>query len=295
MSSTAFERRATPQNEWLNRGRLLDACEQRSPPADGRHRGGVEPSLFGVEAAVFTHIGSVSPLADSIDFLDEAAVNALIWLGLRRSARNRAKLGMALAAILLVPAMATHRTARQHWRSNRVPAPLPLTVTGFGALLVNVSCALLLAKIRHVQASLTRAASLSGRNDAIANVAIIGAGVVTAFQPSAWPDLIVGIGISSMNLDAAREVFEVARREHEDARRAFWQSQVATFARRRPRADSGGHVGAARTSCAWATHLDRQTQQNFVICQALSIVVWGSRLIGKDGNSRREMPGSHAP
>ena len=178
---------------------------------------GLNLAYFGVEFVVATHIGSVSLFADSIDFLEDAAVNALIWLGFSWRARNRAKLGMALAAILLLPAMATLWTAWQHWGSGRVPEPLPLTVTGIGALIVNVSCALLLAKVRHVKGSLTRAAFLSARNDAIANMAIIGAGVVTAFKPSAWPDLIVGIGILLMNLDAAREVFEVARREHQDA------------------------------------------------------------------------------
>jgi Co/Zn/Cd efflux system component len=38
---------------------------------------------------------------------------------------------------------------------------------------------------------------------------------VTAFLwQSAWPDLIVGLGIAAMNADAAREVWEAARDEH---------------------------------------------------------------------------------
>jgi Co/Zn/Cd efflux system component len=175
-------------------------------------------AYFGVEFSVATTIGSVSLFADSIDFLEDTAINALILLGLGWSARNRAKLGMALAIVLLIPAIATLWTAWQHWGSGQVPAPLPLTAAGMGALVVNLSCALMLAKVRHVHGSLTRAAFLSARNDAIANVAIIGAGVVTALNHSAWPDLIVGLGILLMNLDAAREVFEAAREEHRDGR-----------------------------------------------------------------------------
>ena len=64
--------------------------------------------------------------------------------------------------------------------------------------------------------SLTRAAFLSARNDAIANVAIIIAGIVTVYTLSVWPDVIVGLGIAAMNLDAAREV-GVARQEHKAA------------------------------------------------------------------------------
>lgn len=174
-------------------------------------------AYFGVEFAVAANIGSVSLFADSIDFLEDTAVNALIWLGLGWSARSRAKLGMTLAAVLLIPAVATLWTAWHHWGSGLVPAPIPLTATGMGALLVNSCCALMLAKVRHVQGSLTRAAFLSARNDALANVAIIGAGVVTALNHSPWPDLIVGVGILLMNLDAAREIFEVARGEHRNA------------------------------------------------------------------------------
>ena len=48
----------------------------------------------------------------------------------------------------------------------------------------------------------------------IANIAIIAAGGLTAFKASRWPDLIVGLGIFAMNLDAARGVFAVAQSEH---------------------------------------------------------------------------------
>jgi Co/Zn/Cd efflux system component len=40
-------------------------------------------------------------------------------------------------------------------------------------------------------------------------------GVLTAFLwASAWPDLIVGLGIAAMNADAAREVWQAALEEH---------------------------------------------------------------------------------
>ncbi|NDK52862.1 cation transporter, partial [Rhizobium laguerreae] len=98
------------------------------------------------------------------------------------------------------------------------PQPLLLTVTGVGALAINLSCAFMLAAFRHESGSLTRAAFLSARNDALANIAIIGAGLVTAFVwRSAWPDLIVGLCIAAMNMDAAREVWGAARNEHRAA------------------------------------------------------------------------------
>ena len=170
---------------------------------------------FGIEFVVALAIGSVSLFADSVDFLEDASVNFLILAALGWSAKHRARVGMALAGILLIPGLATLWTAWDKFNVPVPPAPLPLTLAGAGALAVNLSCAFMLARYRAHGGSLTRAAFLSSRNDAFANVAIIVAGLVTAFLwPSAWPDLIVGLGIAAMNADAAREVWTAAREEH---------------------------------------------------------------------------------
>jgi Co/Zn/Cd efflux system component len=172
-------------------------------------------AYFGIEFAVAVAIGSVSLFADSIDFLEDSSINFLIIVALGWTARNRARVGMALAGILLVPGLATLWTAWQKFNIPAPPEPVALTLTGLGALAVNLFCALTLARHRHHSGSLTRAAFLSARNDTLANVAIIAAGLVTAFLwQSAWPDLIVGLGIAAMNADAAREVWEAARDEH---------------------------------------------------------------------------------
>jgi Co/Zn/Cd efflux system component len=173
---------------------------------------------FGIEFAVAAAIGSVSLFADSVDFLEDASVNLLIAVGLDWTARNRARLGLALAGILLVPGIATIWTAWAKFAVASVPGPIPLSVTGFGALAVNLSCAFILAGYRDHRGSLTRAAFLSARNDALANVAIIAAGAVTALLwNSVWPDLVVGLAIAVMNADAAREVWTAARQEHRAA------------------------------------------------------------------------------
>ncbi|MDI7774750.1 cation transporter [Asticcacaulis sp. EMRT-3] len=125
---------------------------------------------------------------------------------------------MALALILLAPALAFVWTAWQKIHTLAPPEPWVLSTTGLGALAVNVGCAFLLARFQHHKGSLTRAAFLSARNDALANVAIMLAGVVTLVWRTAWPDLIVGMGIAIMNLDAAREIWEAARVEHADAK-----------------------------------------------------------------------------
>jgi len=144
-------------------------------------------------------------------------VNFLIAFALGWSPTNRARLGMGLAGILLIPGIATLWTAWEKFMAPLPPEAFALSLTGAGALAVNLSCAVLLARFRDRSGSLTRAAFLSARNDALANVAIIAAGFVTALSLSGWPDLVVGLGIAALNADAARQVWRAAHEEHRAA------------------------------------------------------------------------------
>lgn len=172
-------------------------------------------AYFGVEFVMALRIGSVSLVADSVDFLEDASVNLLIAVALGWSARRRATLGMTLAGILVVPALAFLWMLYHKLAAPVAPAGLGLGFTGLGALGVNLVCAFILARYRHHSGSLTKAAFLSARNDAFANVAIIGAGAVTLIWASIWPDVLVGLAIALMNLDAARQVWAAARTERQ--------------------------------------------------------------------------------
>jgi len=169
---------------------------------------------FGLEFAVARRIGSVSLFADSIDFLEDASVSFLIAIALGWSLRRRARMGMLLSGVLLVPTLATLWSAWQKFSSPVPPEPWSLSATGLGALAVNFSCAFVLARFKHHGGSLTRAAFLSARNDVLANLAIMAAGLVTLRWESAWPDLLVGLGIAVLNAGAAKEVWTAARQEH---------------------------------------------------------------------------------
>ena len=172
-------------------------------------------AYFGVEFAVALAIGSVSLFADSMDFLEDASVNFLIFAALGWTAKRRARVGMLLAGILLVPGLAALWMAWEKFMAPVAPNPVPLSLAGVGAMAVNFVCAMMLGRYRHRGRSLAKAAFLSARNDGLANVAIVAAGSVTAFLwRSAWPDLIAGLGIATLNADAAQEVCEAARREH---------------------------------------------------------------------------------
>jgi Co/Zn/Cd efflux system component len=174
---------------------------------------GLNLAYFGVEYAVAVSIGSVSLFADSIDFLEDASINLLILFALGWSARARGLVGIGLAALILVPGIATLWTAWQKFAMPIPPEPLSLSLTGAGAFAVNLTCAFLLMRVRSHAGSQTRAAFLSARNDVLANVAIVAAGLSTARAASIWPDLIVGLAIFLLNVGAAYEVFHAARKD----------------------------------------------------------------------------------
>lgn len=170
-------------------------------------------AFFGFEFLMARKLGSVSLLADSIDFLEDTALNLLILVALRWSDRARARIGIGLALIILLPTAATVWIAIEKLLHPAPPQPWLLSATGLAALAVNAGCALTLAHFRHHQGSLTRAAFLSARNDTFANLAIIAAGIVTLNWSSGWPDLLVGAAIASMNATAAISVWQAARAE----------------------------------------------------------------------------------
>jgi Co/Zn/Cd efflux system component len=167
---------------------------------------GLNLAYFFVESGVALAIGSVSLLADSVDFLEDTAVNLLVFLALGWSLAAR-------AVVILVPAAAAAWQAFAKFGNPTAPDPLSLVLTAGGAVVVNLLCTVLLTRVRHAGGSVTRAAWLAARNDVVINLAIIAMGVLTAVTSSGWPDIVLGLVIVVVNVSAAKEVWEVAEEE----------------------------------------------------------------------------------
>lgn len=174
---------------------------------------GLNLGYFFVEFTVALAIGSVSLFADSVDFLEDTAINLLIFLALGWSLHRQALAGKAMAVFILVPALAAAWQAVIKFINPEPPDPLSLVVTAGGAVIVNLACSLILIRFRHHGGSMSTAAFLSARNDVLINLAIIAMGVLTLWTVSGWPDLVLGTFIVLLNLRAAKEVWEAAEEE----------------------------------------------------------------------------------
>jgi Co/Zn/Cd efflux system component len=179
---------------------------------------GLNFGYFLFEVSVALAIGSVSLLADSVDFLEDTAINLLIALALGWPLRRRALAGHAMALVILVPALVAAWQAVQKAFDPVAPDVPALVLTAGGAAVVNGVCALLLVRVRHHGGSLSGAAYLSARNDVAVDVAILAMALVTAWSGSGWPDIVLGVGIVLLNGTAALEVWRLAGEERLAAR-----------------------------------------------------------------------------
>ena len=175
-------------------------------------------SYFAIEFYFAQRFNSVALFSDSLDFLEDASVNILIFLSFSLALIWRARLSYIFSFLLLLPGCSFLYNALQQISNPITPNGDGMSIVGLGALCINSYCAMILNKFKEIKGGLEKAAYFSARNDAIANVLIIIAGIVTLFWLSAIPDLIVGSMIFLMNADSARAILKAANREHKDSK-----------------------------------------------------------------------------
>jgi len=174
-------------------------------------------SYFGIEFYFVHRYNSVALFSDSLDFLEDASVNLLIFLAFSLAVIWRKRLSYLFAFLLPLPAIGFIWNAVSKLSEPIAPEGTGMSVVGFGALVVNLYCAIILNKFKDIKGGLAKAAYFSARNDAVSNILIIVAGLLTLVWISPVPDLIVGAVIFFMNADSARDILNAARAEHRES------------------------------------------------------------------------------
>jgi Co/Zn/Cd efflux system component len=169
---------------------------------------------FVVEVVMAWRLGSVSLYADAISFFGDAAIDLLLLIAAGWPAATRTGVGRLLAVVVLLPALAGLVTALDKVWTLQVPAGLPLAAIGLGALLVNLVCALILARYRLLPGGIMATAFTNARTQLIGNAAIIAAGLIMAWLwHSIWPDVVVGLVLGISYTEMAREIWRAAKAE----------------------------------------------------------------------------------
>ncbi len=172
----------------------------------------VNAAMFVLELGAGMRSGSASLLADAIDFLGDAANYGLsLWvLAMALSWRARAALVKG-ASMLAFGVFVIGRVAWGAWRG--IP-PEPFTMGGVGllALAANLGVAVLLYAYREGDANM-RGVWLCTRNDALGNLAVVGAALGVLGTGTAWPDLVVAAIMAGLAISGGWSVVRQARQE----------------------------------------------------------------------------------
>jgi Co/Zn/Cd efflux system component len=172
----------------------------------------VNAGMFVAELAASWSSGSVSLLADSIDFFGDAANYALSLAVVGMALPVRAKAALFKAACM--GAFGVFVLGQAMWRLSAGQAPEAFTMgaVGFVALLANAGVAWMLYAFRTGDSNM-RSVWICSRNDAIGNVAVMLAAVGVFGTGSAWPDLAVASVMGVLALTGSVSVFRHARQE----------------------------------------------------------------------------------
>jgi Co/Zn/Cd efflux system component len=193
-------------------------CSTDKPPVDPTYRRilwvalVVNALMFGVELVGGWAAGSVSLLADAVDFFGDAANYGISLFVLGMAPIWRSRTALVKGATMGVYGVFVIGTALWHLAAGTVPEAQTMGVIGFAALAANGLVAVLLFAYRNGDSNM-RSVWLCTRNDAIGNVAVLLAALGVWQAGSGLPDLFVAGVMGVLGLTAARSVIMQARNE----------------------------------------------------------------------------------
>ncbi|WP_416396555.1 cation transporter [Allohahella sp. A8] len=168
--------------------------------------------MFVVEFAASLQSGSVSLLADAIDFLGDAANYIISLTVLSMGMLWRARAAWLKGFTMVVFGVAVLARAGWVMVSDTTPEPLTMGAIGALALIANVTVAVMLYAFRSGDADM-RSVWLCSRNDALSNIAVMVAAAGVFGTGQAWPDLVVAGIMGMLALTSGVSVMRHAKRD----------------------------------------------------------------------------------
>ncbi|MBN8291557.1 cation transporter [Rhodobacter sp. NTK016B] len=168
--------------------------------------------LFLVEMTAGALAGSRALQADALDFAADALTYGLSLAVIGRSLQLRARVAQLKGLSLAVMGLAVLGFAISDMLGPEVPRAEVMGAVGFAALAANVASVLILMRWRDGDSNV-RSVWLCSRNDAIGNIAVMGAALMVAWTGSGWPDLIVAAAMAGLFLSSSLQILRKAAQE----------------------------------------------------------------------------------
>lgn len=168
--------------------------------------------MFIIEITGGALAGSQALKADALDFLADSLTYGLSLAVIGMSLRTRATAALLKGISLLLMGLWVMGSTLYQVLILGVPSANIMGAIGLLALAANVASVIILMRYKDGDANV-RSVWLCSRNDAIGNVAVIGAAGAVALTNTAWPDLIVAGFMSALFLSSAQQIIKQALQE----------------------------------------------------------------------------------
>lgn len=165
--------------------------------------------MFLFEFAFGLYAESTGLLADSLDMLADAMVYASALYVIGKTAIAKASSAMLSGMLQMLLGFGIIFEVIRRFLYGSEPISNVMIVISLFALTANVVCLILLNKHKQGEVHM-RATWIFSKNDVIANLGVITAGILVAYFESALPDLIIGAIISSVVLYGSYQILSEA-------------------------------------------------------------------------------------
>jgi Co/Zn/Cd efflux system component len=172
----------------------------------------VNAAMFLVEVGAGLQSGSLSLLADAVDFAGDALNYAVSLAVLASALAWRARAAVLKAISMMGFGLYVLGAALWSLWHGEVPQAMTMGVVALVALAANVAVAGMLYAFREGDANM-RSVWLCSRNDTIGNLAVLLAALGVFGTGTAWPDLAVASLMAALALHGGWTVLRQAREE----------------------------------------------------------------------------------
>ncbi len=168
--------------------------------------------MFIAEIAAGIIGDSTALIADSLDMLADATVYAIGLYAVGRSLLVKAKAAHISGIFQIVLGLGVLVDIVRRTITGSEPESVMMIVVGMVALIANTICLALIYKHRQGEVHM-RASWIFSKNDVIANLGVIGGGMLVATTGSSWPDLIIGLIIAAIVIRGGVHILNDANHE----------------------------------------------------------------------------------
>lgn len=196
------------QSEPLAPGEAGNAADNAGEAGVLRQLLAINALMFVVELITGLWAGSAGLVADGTDMFADAVVYGLALYAVGRDARHQRTAARLSGVLQLLLGLGALAEAGHRMVAGTLPGSETMIGISLLALAANVACLVLITPHR-AGAVHMRASYIFSANDVLANLGVIGAGLLVTWTASPWPDWLAGVAIGVMVLIGAVRILRL--------------------------------------------------------------------------------------